>query len=135
MKKAVISVIILIVLIVLAVFAAQAIKKTGKAYVLAEELKTSGIPVEEIRINESGPMYNEVSAIGEELNVKIGCYGNGLFMENIIKNLESQKTKNRESEEPPILVSRLFILVVYSEPSKGAVKRALAEKFGQVREY
>lgn len=137
MKKALIVVSIIAAAIAAAVFIPRLIERSGKAYVLASDLKKAGLPADEIRVNEKGGMYNEASALGENLNVKIGYYGNGLFMDSIIKNLEAEKTKKTEPGvyKPAILVSRLYILVVYAEPEKGMVKRFLANKFGQVREY
>lgn len=135
MKKILVFTAVLAVIIAAVMLAAGALRKTSKAYALAAGFKAAGLPVDEIRVRESSGMYSEVSALGEGLNVKIAYYGNGLFMDNIIKNLEAGKGKARAAEEPAILVSRLYILVVYAEPAKGMVKKALAEMFGEVREY
>jgi hypothetical protein len=136
MKKIFTVIVVLAVIVAGFVFARQAMMKAGKAYALAGELKKAGLPVEEIRVNENSAMYSEVSAVGGGLNVKIGYYSNGLFMDKIVKNLEAGKIKETPTyEKPAILVSRLYILVVYAEPEKGIVKKMLAEKFGLVREY
>jgi hypothetical protein len=136
MKKALIAVLYIAAFAALAMLVRQVMIRTGKAYVLAEELRSAGLPVETIKVNAGSAMYSEVSAAGPGLNVKIGYYSNGFFMDEIVRNLEAGKTKEAlPYEKPPILVSRLYILVVYSEPEKGAVKKLLAEKFGLVREY
>jgi hypothetical protein len=135
-KKVIIAVLCIAVAAAAIVLARQAMIKTGKAYVLAEQLKTAGLPVEEIKVNENSAMYSEVSATGGGLNVKIGYYSNGLFMDKIVRNLEAGKTRETSVyEKPAILVSRLYILVVYAEPEKGSVKKMLTDKFGLVREY
>ena len=136
MKKIFIIIIVLAAAAVSAYFIRQAMIKSDKAYALAGELKAAGLPVDEIKVNSSSALYSEVSAMGAGLNVKIGYYSNGLFMDNIVKNLEAGKTREPVVfDKPAILVSRLYILVVYAEPEKGIVKKMLAEKFGQVREY
>jgi hypothetical protein len=135
-KKVLIVVLVMAVIAPAIFFLRQAMIRADKAYVLAEQLKAAGLPVDEIKVRENSGMYSEVSAIGAGLNVKIGYYSNGLFMDKIVKNLEAGKTREPAAyEKPAILVSRLYILVVYAEPEKGIVKKMLAEKFGQVREY
>jgi hypothetical protein len=134
-KKTLVAILAAAVIVAAIFFLRQAMIRAGKAYVLAEQLKAAGLPVDEIKVNENSAMYSEVSAIGGGLNVKIGYYSNGLFMDNIVKNLELGKTKEPSIGKPAILVSRLYILVVYSEPEPGAVKKMLEEKFGLVREY
>jgi hypothetical protein len=137
MKKMLLAVLAVIIVVVLSVLLFRVMQKSGKAYGLAEDLKKAGLPADEIRQKENNSMYSEVLVLGDGLNVKVTAYGNGLFMDNIIKNLEAEKNIKTEPGvyKPAILVSRLYILVVYSEPAPGMVKRMLAEKFGQVREY
>lgn len=136
MKKALIALAAVGALAAGLVLLNQAARKAGKAYALAQELKNAGLPITEITIKETNSMYNEVSAAGEGLNIKINYYGNSLFMDNIVKNLEAGRTREpRQENRVPIYVARLYIVVVYGEPAPGMVKAALVNKFGIVREY
>jgi hypothetical protein len=135
MKKILIVLLAALVLAIGAIGLNQAARKAGKAYVLAREMKAAGLPIEDITIKESDFMYNEVSATGDGINLKINYYGNGLFLDNIVKNLEAEKTAAKQENRIPIYVTRLYILVVYAEPKQGMVKGFLVNKFGQVREY
>ena len=135
MKKFLTVTAVLIVIAAVLLLLVHAAKYSGKAYGLAMDLKKAGLPIESVQITGSSAMYDEAVAAGGGLSIKINHFGNGLFMESIVKNLE-EGVKNRDRESrPPIYLSGLYIVVVYAEPVRGGVKAALINKFGEVKEY
>lgn len=135
MKKILITTAVIIVIAAGFLMLSHAAKYAGKAYRLAQDLKKAGLPIDSIRITGSSAMYDEVSASGDGLNIKINHYGNGLFMESILKNLEDENRGRGKESRTPIYVSGLYIIVVYQEPAKGGVKAALINKLGEVKEF
>ncbi len=113
----------------------QAATHHSKAFELAQTLKKEGLPVENIRVNRSDIMYEEVSATGKNLVIKISVYGNGLFLKNIINNLKNDRKNGTKTEPQPIYTAGPFIVVVYTEPAKGLIKSALLKQFQDVEEY
>lgn len=113
----------------------QTVKKHSKAYGLALSMKKDGIPIDGIRIDRSEFMYEEIMATGKDLMIKVSVYGNGLFMQNIVNNLENDKKDKVKPVAEPIYAAGDFIVVVYKEPVKGLIKGYLEKKFKQVSEY
>jgi hypothetical protein len=130
-----------VIMAVLVIFASgiyilkQAANRASGPYFTAERLRASGLPVEKIKPGRENAMYREVTLSGPDLDMKISRYGNGLFMADIIKNLDAEKKNRTANSGSPIYVSGLFIIVVYHEPYPGAVKRALLEQFKELKEY
>jgi hypothetical protein len=133
-KQVVVTIAVLVVFVPGIYILKQAANRASGPYFAAERLKASGLPVENIKFGQESAMYREVTVTGPDLNIKISRYGNGLFMSEIIKNLEAEKKKAANTGSP-IYVSGMFIIVVYNEPSQGIVKRALLEQFRELREY
>jgi hypothetical protein len=102
---------------------------------LAKELKTQGLNYDRANVVKSTNMIEEITMQGKDLLVKITMYGNGLFMQNVVNNLEKDKKNNAKIEPQPIYVAGQFIVVVYQEPVKGLVKSLLIAKFKDVSEY
>ncbi len=133
MKK---SLILLLVVsaIIAAFYGMQALgKRTGKAYVLANELKAQGLAFDRMNVARSTNMYEEISISGQDLLVKISHYGNGLFLKQIKHNLRHDKEETNSKE--PIYVGGAYIIVVYLEPSKGYVRSFLEKYFPGLEEY
>jgi hypothetical protein len=113
----------------------QTVKKHSKAYELALSMKKDGLPVDGIRVDRSEFMYEEIMATGKDFMIKISVYGNGLFMQNIVNNLENDRKDKVKTGGAPIYAAGDFIVVVYKEPANGLIKGYLEKKFRQVAEY
>jgi len=137
MKKSTLIFIIVVILVALGLYGLKQLAKTaGPAYKLAQELKASGLQIETIKVTQADQMLEEVMATGGGISMKINHYGNGLFMEKITENLEKEKKDRKKMPgDTPIYIAGNFSIVVYSEPEKGMVKKALTDKFGYVQEY
>jgi hypothetical protein len=113
----------------------QTVKKHSKAYELALTMKKDGLPIDSIHVDQSEFMYEEIKAAGKDILIKISVYGNGLFMQNIVNNLENDKKDKAKIVAAPIYAAGDFIIVVYKEPAKGLIKGYLEKKFKLVSEY
>lgn len=110
-------------------------QRSGKAYKLALQMKEAGFTVEKIDVKQSGTIFDEISASGKSLKVKINWVGNALSMENVANSLEKGKLEGKANTGAPIYVTGNYILTVFAEPEAGAVKRFLITNVGAVREF
>lgn len=136
MKKSTIYAILIVFIVFITIFGLKHIAvQNSNVMQLAKELKTQGLNYDKTFISKSTNMFEEVTLQGKDLLVKITHYGNGLFMKNIVSNLEKDKKNNTKAETAPIYVARQFVIVVYQEAVKDSVKSMLLNKFQEVSEY
>lgn len=136
MKKQNVIIITVIIFIAAGIYGLKLISKyQSKSYVFAEELQKQGLAINNITIEGSTNIVDQVMATGDGLKIKVTHYGNALFLENVVNSLERDKKKQVKIESAPIYAVRDLIIVVYQEPVPGQVKEIVSRLYPGVREY